>query len=193
MISRRNAERSATVLIPASPVSFEISADDAVKFTVCRLESKTDKKGNTTYSLKKLQSTGVRANVPAQTKKLRLEADTYYFCVESTNAKKGGNASYSIRINEFSALPVNEKNASALSMPDAGGEWDSAAESGLTSLAALNATTPGSGCVTLSGGALADLAMPGACDPAASPIPVAASDDLFDGLSDSGQKPDLLT
>ncbi len=172
-------------------VSFEISADDAVKFTVYRLESRTDKKGNTTYSLKKLQSTGVKADFPAQTKKLKLEADTYYFCVESTNAKKGGNASYSIRINEFSALPQKGKDASALSMPDAGVEWGAIAEAEQTALAAPE-TTPGSGCVTLSGGDLADLAMSGTCDPAASPIPVAASDDLFAGLSDSVRLPDLL-
>ena len=176
-------------------VRFEISSEDAAKFTVYQLVSKTDKKGNTAYSLKSLLSTGVKTGVLTTTKKLKLEAGDYYFCVESTNANKGGNAAYDIRISEFSALPQKGKDASALAMTDDGSEWNSLAGSIVSSGLSLTGETPsdsGSGYVTLSGGVLADLAMPGADDVSASPIPVAASDDLFDGLSDSGQKPDLL-
>ena len=114
--------------------------------------------------------------------------------MESTNANKGGNASYDIYLSEFSALPQKGKDADALAMPDEENEWNSLADSIVSSgLSPAEETTSGSGYVTLSVGALADLAMPGSCDPAASPIPVAASDDLFEGLSDSGQKtPDQL-
>ena len=179
-------------------LSFEISADDAVKFTVYQLIGKTDKKGNTTYSLKKLQSTGVKANVAAKTKNLKLEAGTYYFGVESTNAKKGGNATYNIKVNEFAALPASGKDASALAMTEESSQLEFEADPGAGAsvqdlrLTEGTASGSGSGCVTLSGGVLADLAMPGVDDVSASPIPVAASDELFEGLSDSGKTPDQL-
>ena len=174
-------------------VSFEISAEDAAKFTVYQLVGKTDKKGNTTYSLKSLQSTGIKTNVLTTTKKLKLEAGEYYFSMESTNANKGGNAAYDIRISEISALPQKGKDADALAMTGDVNEWRSLADSIVSSgLVLTGETAPGSGFVTLSGGDLASLAMPGVDDVSVSPIPVSASDDLFDGLSDSGKTPDLL-
>ena len=177
-------------------VRFEISADDAAKFTVYQLVGKTDKKGVTTYSLKTLQTTKLHEFETLTTKSLKLDAGEYYFSMESTNAAKGGNASYDIYLIEFSALPQKGKDADALAMPDEENEWNSLADSIVSSgliLTGEASSCSGSGYVRLSGGDLADLAMPGVDDVSASPIPVAASDDLFEGLSDTGKKtPDLL-
>ena len=96
-------------------LSFRFQSYDAAKFTVYKLNSKTDKKG-TTYSLKKLQSTKIKAGSDWQKSKLlSLTAGEYYFSMESTNAKKGGDATYYIDIEKFIARP---KDADALTMPE---------------------------------------------------------------------------
>ena len=100
-------------------LSFAFQADDAAKFTVYKLNSKTDKKGVTTYSLKTLQSTKIKAGSEWQTSKLlSLTAGDYYFSMESTNAKKGGDAHYYLDMEEFIANPKSAKDADALTMPE---------------------------------------------------------------------------
>ena len=86
----------------AAKLRFDLSSDDAAKFMIYRLDSKT-KKGVTTYSLKSLQSTTLKkakgaAVHTALTKGLLLDAGTYYIGVQSTNAKKGGDADYTISL-----------------------------------------------------------------------------------------------
>lgn len=90
-------------------LSFTLGATDAAKFTVWKLNEKTDKKGVTTYSLKSLQSTKLAKNkttgtYAATTKSLLLDEGTYYFSVESTNAAKGGNADYTVALNAGSCV-----------------------------------------------------------------------------------------
>ena len=99
-------------------LSCEVYATDAAKFTVYRLVAKTDKKGVTTYSLKALQTTTVKAYEWKTTKLLALNADTYYFSMASTNAKKGGNATYDIDLYDFVANTKSAKVADALTGPE---------------------------------------------------------------------------
>ncbi len=89
----------------AAKLSFNISADDAVKFTIYSLVQ--DKKGN--YSLKSLQSSTLKLNKKTgqysiDTKDLLLSSGSYYIGVQSTNAKKGGSADYTVSINESSVF-----------------------------------------------------------------------------------------
>ncbi len=90
----------------AAGLSFNVSADDAAKFTIYSLVEKTDRKGNTTYSLKSLQSSTLKkqkdGSFSIDTKNLLLDDGTYYIGVQSTNAKKGGDADYTISLNESS-------------------------------------------------------------------------------------------
>ena len=90
----------AFTLDSAASLQFLVGSENAAKFTVYSLQSKTDKKGVTTYSLKSLQSTTLKAGVDATTKNLLLEKGTYYVAVESTNAKKGGSADYKVAVSE---------------------------------------------------------------------------------------------
>jgi len=108
----------------AANLIFNLNATDAAKFTIYSL---TGSKGN--YSLKSLQSTSLAKNnkprpvyydeedgeyyydeeetyyaYVATTKSLLLERGSYYFSVESTNAKKGGSADYFISVNGNSAF-----------------------------------------------------------------------------------------
>ena len=78
----------------AARVSFDLNATDATKFTIWKFDSKTKK-------LKSLQATTLakdktNGNYTFITKNLLLESGTYYFSMESTNAKKGGDATYSV-------------------------------------------------------------------------------------------------
>ena len=98
----------------ASPakLSFTVTASDAVKFTICELTSKTDRNGNVIYALKSLQSTKIKAGETAVTKGLLLpdgnEPEKYFFSVESTNAKKGGSADYTIEFNQSGSVFFTE-------------------------------------------------------------------------------------
>ena len=81
-------------------LSFDVSATDAVSFTVCSLVQAK----NGTYSLKTLQSTPLALNreagtYEATTKTLSLEAGRYYILVQSTNAAQGGSAYYGVQLN----------------------------------------------------------------------------------------------
>ena len=82
-------------------LSLTITASDSAKFTICSLVEKTDKKGGKSYSLKKLLSVAPNAKThTVTTKALGLGPGTYYLCAQSTNAPKGGNASYTVSLNK---------------------------------------------------------------------------------------------
>jgi len=100
----------AFTLDSAARLAFDLLATDAVGFTLYSLKGKTSKKGVTTYSLTSLQSTSVKANTLKTTKNLLLEAGTYYMAVKSTNAAKGGNADYTISVNDKSMFFTNGNN-----------------------------------------------------------------------------------
>ena len=109
----------------AAEMSFTVTSTDKVTFTIWKLNSKTSKKGVTTYSLKSLQSAAVKMpktgeNAVMTTKSLALEAGTYYFSVESANAKKGGpGADYSVSMNQDGCLFASSGgNKDALAMPE---------------------------------------------------------------------------
>ena len=163
-------------------VCFHVCAENAAKFTVWQLNGKTDKKGNTTYSLKALTSVKIKEFVDTDTKALKLAAGDYYFSMESTNAKKGGSAFYDVIVNqeksEFPGLLLMKfgKDECALTGPEDVNGWTGADADPADVLA-------DAGYVTLSGADLADMRMSASIDPAASPIPVEPSDDLFAGLS----------
>ncbi len=95
-------------------VSFTVTSTGAAKFTVYKLKEKTDKDGNTTYSLKKLQTTTIKAGKPVDTKGLLLPVDVgdetarYYFSMQSTNASKGGSADYSVSFNPSGSIFYTE-------------------------------------------------------------------------------------
>ncbi len=87
----------------AAKLSLTINATDAAKITVWKL-NESWKKNILSYSQKSLQSTKLTLNkkngvYSTDTKSLLLEAGEYYISVESTNAKKGGNAYYNLELN----------------------------------------------------------------------------------------------
>ncbi|MBQ7177256.1 MAG: hypothetical protein IJS08_07560, partial [Victivallales bacterium] len=80
-------------------VAFDLVAGDATKFTLWQLNEKTGK-------LKSVQATTLKAdkakeNYAASTKELQLSAGMYYVSMESTNAKKGGNAEFTVTQGEL--------------------------------------------------------------------------------------------
>jgi hypothetical protein len=77
-------------------LSFTVSSTDAVKFTVWQKQSNG--------KLKSLQSTALKAGQQLDTKELLVTAGDYYLSVQSTNAKKGGYADYTVALNEKSRL-----------------------------------------------------------------------------------------
>ena len=92
-----------TLQSPAK-LSFTVTASDAVEFAVCELQEKKDKYGNVSYGIKILQSRKIKAGESVRTDGLLLPAgedhDKYCFYVKSTNAAKGGNADYSVSLNQ---------------------------------------------------------------------------------------------
>ena len=85
-------------------LSFSLTATDKTKFTIWKLSSKTSKKGVTTWSLTSVQAATLSmpkgaASYSAVTKTVILDAGTYYFSMQSTNAAKGGNADYTVSLN----------------------------------------------------------------------------------------------
>ena len=89
----------------AARLSFLLDATDATKFTIYKLVEKTDKYGVIlSYSLKAMQSTVLKKpkgsdQYAATTKGILLGSGDYYIAMESTNAKKGGDANYNVLIN----------------------------------------------------------------------------------------------
>ena len=84
--------------------SFDVYASDAsTKFTVYELVSKTNKKGETTESLKKLKSVTIKTFDEEYSCYRGItaacdfrEGVEYYYSMESTNAAKGGSAYYHV-------------------------------------------------------------------------------------------------
>ena len=105
------ADYMAFTLDSAAKLTFDLTATDAVKFTINRLDSKTDKNNNTTYSLKPLLTQTLtvpkgRESGSATTTALLLEAGEYYLGIQSTNAAKGGSADYTVAVNDKSVFFV---------------------------------------------------------------------------------------
>ncbi len=87
------------VLDASANLTFSIESSDKAKFTLWKLKT-TVKKGAVTYSLTKVAAVTVKADKTATLTKL-IEADdgnTYYISMVSTNAKSGGNAYYTISV-----------------------------------------------------------------------------------------------
>lgn len=82
-------------------LTFSLDAADNAKFTLWKLKT-TVKKGVATYSLTKVASVTVKADKTATLTRL-IEANdgnTYYSSMESTNAKSGGSAYYTVSIKD---------------------------------------------------------------------------------------------
>lgn len=94
-------------LASAARICLEVDAMDPVKISICKLETKTTRKG-VTYSLKTLQSATTKVRFEdgiccVVAKPVMLEKGDYYIRVESTDAKKGGNAKYSLYLAKYTA------------------------------------------------------------------------------------------
>ena len=74
-------------LTTAAKLNFTVSASDAVKFTLFNADGKS------------LGNFAVKAKSSASSKDIFVTAGTYYFAVQSTNAKQGGNADYTVALN----------------------------------------------------------------------------------------------
>ena len=162
--------------------TFTVDATDAAKFTVYQIIDK----GNGKYSLKSVKSKTLTKKDGQYTATLSgvslKSANDYCICMKSTNAKTGGNAYYNVSYSAVSAAMAT------LSGPEeeANG-WDSLASGAAADPVFADANVLANpGLATLSGADLADLRMSGEADPAASPVPVAVSDDLFAGLQPDG-------
>ena len=101
----------------AATISFSMNATDAAKFVIYSL---TEKKGGK-YAMKALQTTKLKkatkdaAEYTAETKALSLEAGDYFISMESTNAKKGGEAYYNVTLNSDACVwPAGESLESCI-------------------------------------------------------------------------------
>ena len=93
-------------LINAARLSFHVKASDAVKFTVYTLNYNF---GNHTSSLKSVQTGTAKLDKASgkyilDTAGLLLTPGGYYLGVNSTNAKRGGSADYSVSVNGSSVF-----------------------------------------------------------------------------------------
>ena len=97
----------------AASLSFDVSSTDAAKFVVYELKENYNKKtGETTFSLKALQTTTIKAGYTIPTKNLLLETGkTYAIGVTSTNAGKGGSAEYSFVLNDNTTFFTRADNS----------------------------------------------------------------------------------
>ena len=117
------------VLDEAAQLSFNVKAGDATKFTIYTL-NETNRSGVYSYSLKALQSGALvldkeTGEYTIDTKALLLGPDTYYIGITSTNASDGGNADYSISLNDSSVF---------FSQADDGNNLDDLASNGIGSI-----------------------------------------------------------
>jgi hypothetical protein len=120
----------AFTLDSAASLSFDLTATDAAKLTVWSLTGTAGK-----YSLKSLGNVAAKLDkttgeYAGTTKAMLLEKGTYYFSVESTNAKKGGSADYTVSLNGnsgFFTVGNNDDdtwaNATALAPGEALEDW----------------------------------------------------------------------
>ena len=106
-------------------LTFFAEASGKTKLTVYRIDSKTDKNGVVTYSLKTLNTKTLKnakkaTTYTAETKLLSLEADTdYYLAVKSTNASSGGCAYYTVSVKTYQETATADvQDACALAMPE---------------------------------------------------------------------------
>lgn len=106
-------------------LTFTAKASDKAKLTVYRIDSKTDKKGVVTYSMKSLNAKTLKkakgaAFYTAETKPIQLEAGVnYYLAMRSTNASKGGCAYYNVSVKTYRETAAAEaQDACALAMPE---------------------------------------------------------------------------
>ena len=161
-------------------LSFELYASDAVKFTIYTL-SRKETKDMVSYTLKTLQTTTLKADELKETNSIYLTAGEYYFSMQSTNAKKGGNASYDVSVAEFSTLPQEEELSLALRGP---GETDTM---DFTNVISSVDEIANSGLAAFSGADWVDLLMPpSTADSSSSPIQEKTSNDCFAALTDNG-------
>ena len=109
----------ATISLPCdSALAFNVTATDAAKFTIWQLVLGMDKKGNVTYKMKLIQSTALKKDkntglYSAETALRRFNLDDgseYYVSVQSTNAKKGGSAYYSVVTTDDSVFYTDADN-----------------------------------------------------------------------------------
>ena len=123
------ADFAAIILWDAASLSFDLSATDATKFTISRLDKSKDKNGKTVYSVKTLQTTALKKDkngeFAATTKNLTLDSGTYYISMQSTNAAKGGAAFYNVTVNQgksvFYETPFETYDANFTATQLAGG------------------------------------------------------------------------
>lgn len=114
----------------AAVLSFEVNASQKTSFTIYQLVSTVDKKGVTTYKLKALQTSKLKAaanndNYSVVSKDLLLGKGTYYLGISSDNAAKGGSSSYSVKLNHADFIIDNSKSYMSDNSDDT---WKLAAE-----------------------------------------------------------------
>ncbi len=98
-------------LASAAKMNLTITVGDAAKFSICRVNDKG--KWKTVKSVK-LKKNGEKDC------SVLLDAGDYYFCVKSTNAKKGGDADYT----------VTQNNSVFFDGADPGDDWDNMKKEG---------------------------------------------------------------
>ena len=91
----------AITLKTAASLNFTVNSNDAVKFTVSSLTPQNKLKSLQKFTVKPKNGAVTTAS---SKKSLLVAAGTYYISMVSTNAKKGGNASYSVGINNLSVF-----------------------------------------------------------------------------------------
>ena len=82
----------------AANLVLDYTSTDAAKFTVYNENGKS------------LMNSSVKANVPLSTKAKLFQSGTYYLAVQSTNAKKGGDADFTVKVNGNSFFFSNGYN-----------------------------------------------------------------------------------
>ena len=88
-------------------LSFSVHSDDVTKFTVWKYDEKKKKLVSVqTTQVKENKDNGAKMSsmYRATTKELLLESGEYFFSVESTNAKKGASAYYSVEVNQADSV-----------------------------------------------------------------------------------------
>ena len=110
----------AFTLESAASIAFDFEAGDAAKLDVWSISGTAGK-----YSLKSLGNVAGKLDkntgkYTGSTKALLLEAGTYYIGVQSTNAAKGGNANYTVALNDKSEFFTEGSNND--------NEWEEAPE-----------------------------------------------------------------
>jgi len=163
---------------------FELYATDAVKFTIYTL-SRKETKDMVAYSLKSLQTTTLKADESKTTKSIYLTAGEYYFSMQSTNAPKGGNASYNVSVVDFSTLPQDEDVFLALRGPGETENQENMLD--FTNIISSVDEIANSGLAAFSSADWGDFLMPpSTADASISPIQEKTSDDSIAALTDNG-------